>query len=239
MKTKTLRRTGWLRAVAECFPRLKLEGLLTLKGKIDGLGAGGSWLGGIGNGAGFKRLGLKYFGGAEDFASWAGNAARVLALDQKEYPTPPPEGFPWLELHWDAESGAVESAAILGGPERKAGSSRAWRFSHGEKALLSRAPFSAGLFAELGLEEAFRQFDSLCPVSGLISESAMDAAGRLTPRHAWSLQLKKAIAWPLLLRLDVAAPLAGMSSQLSFILLDREVAEIGFTKDSLWAWFLN
>jgi hypothetical protein len=244
MKTKTVERRGWLRGAAECFPRLKLDGLLLLRNQVDVLAPGGSWQGGLGSAAGFKRPGLKYFGGGQDFAPWAAACARVLRLNLDDAKTPPPEGFPWLELYWDAESGKLQSAAVLARPKGEAGAQKAVRsvFPAGGPArrmLLSRARFSPELFSEVGLEDSFRQFDALCPVSGLVSECAIGEGGALTPSHAWSLQVRKAIPWPQFMRLDVCAPFSAAASQLSFILLDREVTEIGFTTDALWAWFFN
>ena len=244
MKSQAPARSGWLRAAAECFPRLKLAGLEPLRGALDALGAEGSWQGGVGSAEGFKRAALRYAGARGDFGRWARAAAAALGRELEEGVQVPPKGFPWLELVWNAETGALGGASLFCADWRQPRPGRAVRLlwegaASPRQAALTRARFSPELFEELGLAGAFRDFARLCPVDGLISESCVGAAGVVEPRNVWALALAEPISWPALLRLDVSAPFSAASAQSSFILLDREVVELGFTQESMWVWFLD
>lgn len=230
---------GWIKAAGECFPKLKFKGLETLRAKLDGLGADVRWTGGVGSGERFGRVGVRCGGRGKDCGAWAKAAGKVLGLKLPDGLRAGPEELPSLELIWDAKAGKLESASLF---SAEPGARRAARWSRSKdgatvKSLVDRSPFSPELFAELGLEAAFTDFARLCPVRELLSESAPAEGGKLEPKSAWALSLREPTPWPSLLRLDVGAPFGADSAQQSFLLLNRKVAELGFTSESMWAWF--
>lgn len=232
----------WLDAAAESAPELKLRGLLELRRRLSALCPEGRWEGAVGSAGGLARLGARFTGPEDRFAAWLPEAAALLDLRLPEAAAAPAAGVPWLSLIWDGERGAVESCSLAGraAESGRAGSSGSWSFEAGgaaERVLSSRTAFEPALIRGLPVEDAFSKLAGLWPLRWLVSESSVDAAGRLTPRLAWSLVGREPLPWPLLLRLDLAAPFAAASSALSFVALDRPVAEIAFRKESLWAYF--
>ncbi|MBI5629703.1 MAG: hypothetical protein HY921_02330 [Elusimicrobia bacterium] len=201
-------RDEWLRALLESFPALECGELKAFLGRLDEVCREGSWelmLSSIGPA---KKLGFRYGGGSENYASWSAAAARVLGLS-KMGPRccAPAPGFPWLELVWDPAADRFVSGSVLSA--KSAGQDRA---------------FSPGMMGHPELKAAFAALHRLHPVASMARSADW-----------WAVRFAEPLSWPSFLALDISAPFAGHSSLLSFLLLNRRVSELKFTEDELWA----
>ena len=90
-------------------------------------------------------------------------------------------------------------------------------------------PFSKRDFAE-PIASALAVFHALAPIA-----SVRFAKGGAS----WTLALAKPLAWPLFLRLDLAASFVPRADQLSLLLRDARVTALEFDGEALWARFTD
>ncbi len=228
-------REAWLDATNDCFPDLRTSELRSSLEGLDSLGFEGSWEGGI-SGSGFELLALRFFPKA--CGDWLGRAAGLFGISgQATWPKPCPS-WPALTLLWNLRSGEWEKLLFCGQDGAKGARALGLLRLRGKarvRLLLERGPFRPRAFREPALEQALREFAGLCPVSAMITEKEEDQAGRWVPRPSWALRLEEGQSWPDFMRCDMAKGFGAQPSQLSFLMLGREVRELVFDGESLWA----
>lgn len=234
-------RDEWLRAVSRIFPGLKLKALRRSLERLDFRISSGRWEGGVlGNSAG-KRLSLRYTGEAENFPAWSKAVRGALRLDLPPGERPPAPGFSWLSLTWDCSKDESEELRLLSRPHGKESARRQKCrivLAGGAVRLAALCPgrFSAKNLFPPELAKAFADFERLVPISQFVAESRVQGDGRLKPSRAWSVRFSSPVPWPRLAGLDFAAPFAGESSRLSFLMLGRKVSELRFDGEQVWAY---
>jgi hypothetical protein len=134
---------------------------------------------------------------------------------------------------WEACVAPVEGAPSFGDAADWVGSVRG-----GERPVLilrprdgkagKTRPFSPTAFDE-PIATALKDFQALAPVASV----------RVAPGGAWTMILKRPLAWPLFLRCDVAASFAPRAAQLSLVLRDARVVALDFDGEALWARFTD
>jgi hypothetical protein len=210
-------RRDWLKILSECFPEWKLEGLDELLVRLDGAAEGGVWEGGLCSRPESKAVAVRYFGADGSAADWRRAAGESLGLPL-EGRAPAADGLPWLTLLWDADAGRparVGPGATLFKPGR----------------------YSRRAIEDAALARVLAEFDALCPIRDLVFQFPAEGPGKDRPLPGWSLRLERPLAWPLLARLDMAAPFSAESSRLAFLLLNLRVTELEFDGDRVWAYF--
>ena len=226
-------RRDWLDAVSECFPQLNLASLSALLLGLDGIADGGVWEGGVCSRPDGKILAVRYFGGGSDYSAWKRAAGGILKLELDGGGPPPADGLPWLVLEWDTVAG--EPARICAG-SGFGGRVFIPREKKSIQIMFRPERYTSKVMEDPGLAKVLADFNALCPIRDLVFQFA-DGVGKREARPAWALRLKEPLAWPLFVRLDLAGAFAAESAQLSFFLLDRRVAEMGFDAENLWAFF--
>ncbi|MFI5351293.1 MAG: hypothetical protein ACHQ2Z_17240, partial [Elusimicrobiota bacterium] len=176
------------------------------------------WEGGFCAGLEAKTLAIRDFGTGGGFGAWKRAAGEALKMDVGENVSPPADGLPWLSLVWDAAA------------------DRPLRVGPGA-VILKPAPYEARAIADAALAKILADFDALCPIRDLVFQFSSADPRKSQPLPAWSLRLKTPLPWPLFVRVDMAAPFAAESSQLSFFVLNRRVTELEFEGKKLWAYF--
>lgn len=216
----------WQKAVGACRPGLDLNGMSAVSAALERAGTG-RWEVSLG-GRGLHSAGLRYFGAAgTDYKAWQDAAARAFGLSRKSLPAAPHPDYPWLGAAWDLKTGAWTSLRF-GGAEPKSGRALAFDFKPGDAGPARRAlkpvAFKPGIFKEEALDRALEDFSRLCPVESISFEDS-----------GWTLRLGRALRWPLFARCEVSAAFTPDSSQLALFLLDRNVVELSFDGEALWA----
>jgi hypothetical protein len=214
----SVQRQDWLKTVEECRPAWRLAGLSPLLARWDGAAAGGVWEGGISNRPESKTLAVRYFGKDSEFPAWK-RAASEIGGDCAVGDAPARGGLPWLTVVWDA----AEDRPARVGPSLQT--------------LSKPDRFDPRAIEDPALAKVLADFHALCPIRDLVFQFSAAASGESRPLPSWSLRLAEPLAWPLFLRLDMAASFAAESSQFSFFLLDRRVSELEFEGGAIWAYF--
>lgn len=234
-----LERRDWLDAAAACL-KLRARKLRARLAKLDAWGSEGRWEAAFSSAGELSLVRLRYFGAGQGLEAWAAEAAALFGVAAAPQGLRPASaGLPWLTLDWDGKTdrlrclgffgrlpGAPANAAWLQGP---GGVRRRLRFEE--------AAFSSKAFPEDRLKKDFAEFHALCPIASVRLEWEADDRGVWRPSRRWALRLRKPLAWPLWLRLDLAAAFAERGSQLSLLALDRKVSELAFEGDVLWSYF--
>jgi hypothetical protein len=146
--------------------------------------------------------------------------AKTLAVRHfDEAPGPSPRGLPSRTVVWDA----AEDRPARVGPDRNI--------------QFKPDRYSPKSIEDPALAKVLADFDALCPIRDLVFRFSSAGSGKSQPLPSWSLRLKDPLAWPLFLRLDMAASFAAESSQFSFFLLDRRVSELEFDGGAIWVYF--
>jgi hypothetical protein len=198
----------WLESVRDCFPKNKIAGLPEL---IEELGpaARGRWQIGLDSRDVFARPELRFFGRENGFDAFAKKAVKRLGLSARGG-KPPAAGLPWLSFAWDMKEGSVADPWLSG-----------------STGIHAASPFTKELLEEPALAALLEDFSALCPIEALISEWGLEG-GTKVPRERWGLRLAAPEPWTRFMRLGIADPFLGMYSHLSYLNLDRRVAEISF-----------
>lgn len=239
----TLKELGqFMRAALDCFPGLQGEALCQASRGLEELAPGGRWEAGLSGAWGFERLALRRFGDedAGAFRAWSVRAAQLLGRGLAEgFLQGPARGFPWLEACWNLRSGEPCFSRFLGRAERSPDCVLASHWGPGgeRRTRLAAGPFSPGVFAQPALDKALADLSRLCPIKDWVRETSLGEEEPGAPTQRWALRLREPLPWPAFLRLDVAAGFSAHASQSCLLVLDREVRELLFDGDALWAFF--
>jgi len=216
----------WQKAVGACRPGLDLSAMTAASAALE-RAAPGRWEISVG-GRGLHSSGLRYFGApGTDYKAWQDAVARAFSLSRKSIPAAPHSDQPWLSAAWDLNTGAWTTVRLCGA-EPKSGRALAYDFKPGADGPARRAlkpvAFEPGIFKEEVLDRALADFSRLCPVKTISFEGP-----------GWTLRFERSLRWPLFARCDVSAAFTPSSSQLALFLLDRNVVELSFDGEALWA----
>lgn len=206
-------RDEWLKAVGACLPDANLKGALASLAALDAAGAG-RWEVSV-RGGGLQTIGLRFFGEGP-YAPWRAACAKAFALDKGA--ESPRAGIPWLTVAWDLKTGARTNLRLCGEWDCPAGAKSP------ERRAVRTVPFKEGIFKEPVLDAAVGDFSRLAPIATMTVEDS-----------GWSLRLQSKLRWPLFARCDVSAAFTPSSSQLALFMLDRNVVELSFDGEALWA----
>lgn len=231
-------RREWLEAAGACLG-LRLRRLHRFLGKLDDLNGSLRWEAAFSPVERVSLVRLRCFEAPEPVHDWAGRAAVLFGAQAAARWAPPSAGLPRLAIDWDAEQDrpgrlGFFGRAAAGQPsqgvllEPEAGPRRV-RFEE--------VPFSSKIFPQEKLNKDVRAFHALYPIGSVRLEWEDGGGGAWRATRRWALRLKRPLAWPLFLRMDLAAAFAQSGGQLSLLALDREVSEVAFQQETPWAYF--
>lgn len=231
-------RREFLEAAAACLG-LRLRGLHRLLGKVDDLNGSLRWEAAFSPGERVSSARLRCFEATGPLHDWAGRAAVLFGAQAAARWAPPSAGLPRLSIDWDAERDRPRRLGFFG---------RAFAGQPSQGVLLEpeaglrlvrfeEVPFSSKIFPQEKLNKDVGSFHALCPIASVRLEWEDGGGGAWRAAQRWALRLKRPLAWPLFLRLDLAAAFAQASGPLSLLALDREVSEVAFEQETPWAYF--
>jgi hypothetical protein len=232
-------RREWLDGTAACL-KLRVGKLRGRLAKLDALDGGGRWEAAFSPSGELSLVRLRYFGRGAGLEAWAAEAAALFGIaGAPRGLRPASAGLPWLTLDWDGRADRLRRWGVLG---RRPGvrADSAWLQEPGgpwRRARFEEAAFSSRTFPRGRLNKELSAFHALCPIASVRLEWEAGADGAWRPARRWALRLRKPLAWPLWLRLDLAAVFAERGSQLSLLALDRKVSELAYEGDVLWSYF--
>lgn len=234
-----LERREWLDGAAACL-KLRVGKLRSRLARLDDKGGAGRWEAAFSPAGELSLVRLRCFGDGEKIDDRAALAASLFGVG------PIPRGLrpasaelPCLTIDWDGKTDRLRQLGFFG--RRSATAADAgWFLGPGgllRHARFQETGFSPKAFPPGRLNKDFAEFHALCPIASVRLEWEADENDAWKPARRWALRLRKPLAWPLWLRLDLAAAFSERASQLSLLALDRKVSEIAFEEDDLWSYF--